>query len=317
MHQNKVDYLKLCEIEENIPIFMQPWWLQAVCGNDLDWHTALAKDKNEHITAVLIYCMTKKWGFTIVTMPHLTKYAGIWVRTNGKNKISKETHEHEISSNLISQIPHCHRLTLQLHFNTQDWSPFYWANFKQTTRYTQIISDLNNKEDLYKNLSTDVQRNIKKANLQLKIQTTDDFELFWKTHTAIFDRQKMKNPIPLSIWQNVENALKEKKQRRIYISVDDKNNVQGTLYLIWDKQTAYILASGSTETGRKLGVMSQLIWQAITDCVGIVDTIDFLGSMLPQIELFNRRFNTEKKAYHVISKSSNRLLDSWFTLFRP
>lgn len=318
MHQNKVDYLTLCETEKNLPIFMQPWWLQAVCGNDMEWEAALSKDKNEQITAVLMYCKKKKWGFRIITVPYLTKYLGVWIRPSATNRSSKDSqlYEQDILKKLISQIPHCHKLTLQLHFNTQDWSPFYWANFKQTTRYTQILSDLTDKETLYSQLSTDVQRNIKKANAQLTIQTTDNFDLFWQTHNAVFERQKMKNPIPLSIWHNVETAAKAKKQRCIYISVDDKHQVQGTLYLIWDNQIAYILASGSTEMGRKSGVMSQLIWHAISDSVGVVESVDFLGSMLPQIELFNRRFNTEKKAYHVITKSGSNLLDCLFSLFR-
>jgi hypothetical protein len=318
MHQNKVDFLRLCETEKNLPIFMQPWWLQAVCGADLAWEVAITKDKNEQITAVLLYCTKKKWGFSSITVPYLTKYMGVWMRPMATNKPSKDNklHEQYILKTLISQIPYSHKLTLQLHYSTSDWSPFYWANFKQTTRYTQIIANLTDKETLYNDLSTDVQRNIKKANARLTIQTTDNFDLFWQTHNTVFDRQKMKNPIPLSIWHNVETTAKERKQRRIYISTDDKNDVQGTLYLIWDNQTAYILASGSTEMGRKVGVMSQLIWQAIADSVGVVDTVDFLGSMLPQIELFNRRFNTEKKAYHVLTKFGNPLLECFFTLFR-
>lgn len=317
MLHNKVDFRALAEKEDCLPIFLQPHWLDAVCQQYLEWQVAVSRDKNNQIIAVLVFFIKKKWGLTIITMPPLTKYAGIWFRHSLGSMSPKDAQAYEVAilNELINQIPKNHKLTLQLDYNTHNLSPFIWANYSVTVRFTQVLHLSNTIENLFDNLSTDVQRNIKKANRQFAISTSHDFETFLYMNNQVFERQNMKNPIPLSIWQSVNAILSEKQQRRIYLASDDKNQVHGSLYLIWDKKTAYILASGSSETGRKAGVMSQLIWKAIEDSVEKFETMDFLGSMLPPVQVFNQRFNTEKKAYPVITQYANRFIQVLFTLF--
>ena len=152
MSKNKVDYLKLCETETSVPIFMQPWWLDAVCTEGVTWDVALAKDKNNYITAALCFCEKQKWGIKKVTMPHLTQYTGVWMKPfEHKNYHEKQSHEQEQLQQIILQLPHCQHFTLRTHFNLTDWLPFYWASVKQTTRYTYIISNLSDLKAVFNN----------------------------------------------------------------------------------------------------------------------------------------------------------------------
>ena len=80
MSKNKVDYIKLCETETSVPIFMQSWWLDAVCNDGVSWDVALARDKTGNITAALCFCEKRKWGFKKITMPHLTQFTGVWMK---------------------------------------------------------------------------------------------------------------------------------------------------------------------------------------------------------------------------------------------
>jgi hypothetical protein len=316
MNNNKVDYIKLCESEATIPIFMQAWWLDAVCTEGgLSWDVAMAKDKNGSTTAILVYALRKKWGLDIITVPHLTKFMGLW-----QSPLPYSTHyennneEHNRIKDIISQLPHFHRLTLNFNTNLTDWSPFYWAGFSQTIRYMQVLESGENKEMLYKNLNRNTKRNIKKAEEHYIVEIRDDFDGFIKLNNIVFERQKKANVVPLSIWQNLDAFLNTKQQRRIYFSVDKNGVAHGTFYMVWDNQYAYALANGLTETGRTHGAMSQLTWQAIQDAADMGLSFNFLGSMMPSVEAFNRGFNTVKKPYFVLNKSKNWFFESVFNL---
>ena len=326
MNQNKKDYINLCENEQSIPIFMQNWWLDAVCTVEarnpdeigkggLAWDVALARDKNGNIVAALTYAMRKKSFIKIITVPHLTKFTGIWQRPLPYPlQLENSLEEQNRINTLIIQLPDNHRLTFQLNTNLLDWSPFYWAGFKQTTRYVQVLEDLKDKALLYKNLNRNTKRNIKKAEEHFKIEVHEDFATFFKLNNIVFKRQKMSNTIPAATWQRVEAVLKEKKQRRIYFAFDENGEAHGTFYMVWDNNTAYALANGLTGTGRTFGAMAQLTWQAISDASEMGLSFNFLGSMLPSVALFNQGFNTVKKPYFVLTKSKNMLFDWMFKL---
>ena len=324
MNNNKVEYIKLCETEPTIPLFMQNGWLDAVCNDGtsrenreegLSWDVALAKDKNGTIIAALTYVVRKKWGLTLITVPHLTKFTGIWQRPLPYSfHYENNNEEQNRLKTLIAQLPNFHKLTLNLNINLTDWSPFYWAGFSQTTRYVQVLEPCENKDTLYKNLNRNIKRNIKKAQEHFTVEVRDDFNNFIKLNNTVFERQKMSNSTPLSIWLKIDALLSETQQRRIYFSMDKNGIAQGAFYMVWDNETAYALANGLTETGRTFGAMSQLTWQAISDAADMGLSFNFLGSMLPAVEAFNRGFNTVKKPYFVLNKWKNWVFESLFKM---
>ncbi|MDD4738602.1 MAG: GNAT family N-acetyltransferase, partial [Bacteroidales bacterium] len=57
---NKEKYRLLCQNNSDINIFMQDWWLDALCGDSWD---VLLKEQNNKIIATLPYFIQKKYGF--------------------------------------------------------------------------------------------------------------------------------------------------------------------------------------------------------------------------------------------------------------
>ena len=286
---------------------MQPWWLDAVCVHGLNWNVALAKDKNDNISAALCFCEKHKWGFKKVTMPHLTQFTGVWMKPlEHKNSPEKQSHEQNQLQQIIAQLPHCQHFTLRTHFNMIDWLPFYWTGFKQTTRYTYIIPSLSDLNLVFNNFEGNVKRAIRQNEGKYTIEQSDDFDLFLKL--------KYKNDsTPLSIWYNLNDILSKKQQKRLYFARNTEGVAEATAYIVWDNSTAYYLASGTTELGRKNQVMSLLLWQAMQDCASHVTVFDFEGSMLKTVEPYFRRFGTEQKAYFQFSKFSNKFIEILFT----
>ena len=313
---NTEKYLELCQNEPTIPLFMQPHWLDAVCENG-KWQVALTMDNEQKITGALVFFQKNKWGFQVITMPHLTQFSGIWVRPlESENKGKKRDYEAKIMRELLLQVPKSFNITLRFHHKLTDCSPFLEAGFKQNIRYTQVIENLDSVENLRKALNVKVKQSIKKANFKFKVEIKDDLDAFLKIQKDTFARQNLKDPTPLSIWHSVDKTLSEHGQRKIYFSMDENGIPQAALYMIFDAKTAYQLAVGSTEEGRKFGATSQLLWQAISDSVGQVETFDFLGSMMPNISFFNQQFGTTKKPYFEVKKAANWWVEKMYLLFR-
>jgi hypothetical protein len=295
----------LCEKEPTIPLFMKPEWLDAVCEKSLTWDVVLVKNKEEKVEGALVFCKKKKYGFTQITMPPFTQFTGFWFSEKNVQDIDNQR---VIVEKLLQKLPLVHRCMLRFAYNFRDISVLRNNDFEEVMLHTQVIENLNHAEDLHSNLSRDVQRNIKKANQSFQIEVKDDFDTFYRLANNVYDRQKSLNPVPLSIWQSVHRLIHEKGWGRVYQALDEANEAHAAVMVVWDAKTKYVLASGSTDKGRKNGAMTLLIWQAILDSIGKYEIFNFLGSMIPAIEVFNARFNAQKKYYFKVEKYQNKLL---------
>jgi hypothetical protein len=305
---DKESYLLFCQNEVIIPLFMQPDWLDTVCGRELNWDVVLSKNTEGVVEAALVYCLKKKYSITQITMPYFTQFLGYFFSTQliDNQEVVKEK--------LMLKVPNVHRTLFRFHYNLQDVSAFEKKGFQAKKHQTQVIENLINLEDLHQKLSRDVQRNIKKAGQNLRVVVKDKFDILYKLASNVFERQSTINPIPLSIWQSVHTLIHEKNWGKVYYALDNNNEAHAAVMVVWDAQTLYILASGSTEKGRKYGGMTQLIWQAITDSVGKHKNINFLGSSIPAIQAFNLRFNAENKTYFSVEKYQNKWIEKLFKL---
>jgi len=93
---NNYYYRAFCASHPGIPIFSQPWWLDAVCPGEWD---LILIEKNRKIAAVFPYYKTKiKRIFTHIGMPPLTQKLGPYIDYgNGKlTEMKKIGYDHEI-----------------------------------------------------------------------------------------------------------------------------------------------------------------------------------------------------------------------------
>ncbi len=325
MKQNKLDYIALCQIEETIPIFMQNGWLDAVITEgSSSWQVVLAKDKKGQIIGALTFQMKQKWGLTVLSETPLSPFCGIWFKKIDNQKQHEQYHFiKKILAELIQQLPPFHFANFRFSTALIDWQPFFWAGFQQTTRYTYQL-DFTKTDNLFANFNQNTQRNIRKAEQHFQITQSNDLDKFLTISNLTFERQKLKNPAPHSIWQNADTYLKKTGQRVIYFATNtdgtSRDNREGeaeaVVYIVFDKKTAYYLAGGATEIGRKQGAMHLLLGQAIEDAKAKgLDTFDFEGSMLKGVESFFRGFNATLTPYFKVWKYQNRFL-SLFDMLR-
>lgn len=309
MNQKQV-YIKFCQVEQSIPIFMQNGWLDAVCSKGTTWDVVLARDEKGAIIGVLTYQVKQKWRLTILNEPLLSPFCGVWIKNKNSTKLyEKHFLAKKILEELIKQLPIFHFAHFRFSTTLTDWQPFFWAGFKQTTRYTYQL-DLTQTNNLFAQFNQNTQRNIRKAEKIFTISTSDDLDKFLKISNLTFDRQNTKSPIPYSIWQKADVFLKTNNLRTIYFAKNTEGAIEAAIYIVFDKKTAYYLAGGATETGRQQGAMHFLLHKAINDAKERrLDVFDFEGSMLQGVEAFFRGFNGKLTPYFSIWKYKNRFLE--------
>jgi Acetyltransferase (GNAT) domain len=306
----KESYIEFCRVEKTIPIFMQNGWLDAVCRAGVSWDVALTHDEKGRILGVLAYQIKQKWGLRILSEPFLSPFCGIWIKEKTfKNRHEQYHFEKKIIAKLIDDLPPFHFAHFRFSTNNADWQPFFWAGFKQTTRYTYQLN-LKNEDNFFAQFNQNTQRNIRKAEQKMSISTADDLDTFLKISNLTFERQNKKSSIPHSIWQSADAFLKNNNLKTVYFARDTEGSLEGAVYIIFDKKTAYYLAGGSTETGRKNGAMHFLLHKAIEDARQRgLEFFDFEGSMLQGVESFFRGFNGQLMPYSAVWKYKNRFLE--------
>ena len=304
---NKQKYREFCKIEKDIPIFSQDWWLDAVCGED-NWDVAIVERGGE-IWATMPYYIKKKWGFTLITMPPLTQTLGPYIKyPQGQKYYKKLSWEKEIMNELIDQLPEFDYFYQHWHYSITNWLPFYWRDFKQTTRYTYIIEKNISLELLEEKFETDIRRRRKKAyKLGLQIVSYEDVNLFYNLNKMTFNRKEIEVPYNYELVEKIYNSSKRNNAVDLLFAVYKDKPVSAGFF-IKDYNTRYYLMGGINPDYKDLGGMDVVIFEAIRKTLNENKNFDFEGSIIESIEKYFRSFGSVQKPYFAIYKINSKIL---------
>ncbi len=313
---NKVLYRELCK-KKDIPLFMQAWWMDAVCVGK-EWDVLLYK-KKEQITATLVFHHIRKFGIKLIMLPSCTQFNGIWIDYPEKLSIYKKLSlEKETMTYFIEQLDAMKVDYYEQNFapTITNWLPFYWKGFKQTTRYTYQIKDISDPNVCFEQFSYAKRKQINKA-IANKLHLTEDIspELFY-LKTKDFLKKKGKDiEFSESFFLTLESAAKQHDSCKIIALEDDASNLHAALFIIWDKQKTYSFISAINPDFNSSGASSLMFWEAIQYASTRTSIFDFEGSMDEGIENSFRQFGAEQVPYFYIFKS-NSLKGKLFTALR-
>jgi len=207
---NKGKYKALCDHQESIPIFSQYWWLDCVCGKD-NWDVAIVENGHE-VVASLPYYIKKKIGFSIISMPLLTQKLGVWIKYPYSQKYEvKLSYEKKIINQLIEQLPSVDQISFNCDYRLTNWLPFYWKGYIQTTRYTYIIEDLNNKTEIKSTFKSNIRREINKAEKIVQVKVINDIEKFYSINKLTFQRQGVAIPYSFDFLKELNDVCQKKE----------------------------------------------------------------------------------------------------------
>jgi len=294
-------YRIFCESHPEIPVFSQPWWLDATAGVE-NWQVALV-EKEQEIIATLPITFKKFYGFRIISMPRLTPWIYIWIKYPEEQKYATRlAYQKNILEQLIVQIPDVISFHQKYHYSFTNWLPFYWRGYRQTTRYSYVIEDLSDTELIFSSFRSNIRREIRKAEKQLLVKESEDLEIFYRLVQSTFRRQEKEASFSFDLLQRIDLEASRRSCRKIFFAEDENKCLHAGIYILWDQNSAYYLIGGSDPNLRTSGASSLLMWTAIRFSALVTHTFDFEGSMLEPIERFFRAFGAVQKPYFSIYK---------------
>lgn len=304
---NKDKYRALCQVEDSIPIFSKDWWLDAVAGQE-NWDVVLV-EKGDEIIGCLPYVLKKKLFIRYISMPMLTQTAGVWIKYPKEQKyLDKLSFEKDICYDIISKLPIVDSFSQNFHYHFKNWLPFYWKGFIQSTRYTYVIENLTDIEEVFSNFDRSKKKDIKKASKQVKIGFDLSAVEFYENHKLTLSKQGQKIAYSFELFKNIYDNVYAKKAGRIIWAKDYEKNLHSALFVIWDENSAYDLISTIDPDYRNSGSASLLVFEIIKYVADKTKKFDFEGSMIENVERSFRKFGAIQKPYFYISKTNSRLL---------
>ncbi len=298
-------YQQFCEKEKEIPIFSQPWYLDAVCGEN-GWDILIIK-KGDEIAATMPIQQNKKFGFVLPRMPHPAKYLGPYFPSKFKSK----KHQNKLVHQLIELFPQFDFFEQNLNISFSNWLPFYWKDFEATVRYTFTIDLTQNTADIFNQIDSNYRNNkITKAQNSISISEKKTLLDFYKIQEKTFSRQKMTMPFSFDFLKKYDEALANNNARKIFFAIDDEDRIHSVLYLIWDNHTAYLHMSGDDPDLRKSGASVLITWHAIKYAKEVLQKkmFDFEGSMIEPIAKVRQSFGAKQTPYFLIRKYNSRII---------
>lgn len=313
MHK-KETYRLLCGQEPSIPLFSQPWWLDAVAGPG-GWDVAVM-EKGGLVLATMPYLTRRRAGFLISTQPWLTLSLGPWLRPSGAKLPRRIAQQKELLQGLIAQLPRFDHFEQKWHYDQTNWLPFRWSGFRQTTEYSYVIPDLTDLHAVWDGFQENIRKEIRKATGRMQLCVRDDRPLqdLLHLHGLTFGRQGRSIPFPPEVMCRLDAACTARQQCRLFVAEDVEGRQHAAVYLVWDESSAYYLLGGGDPALRNSGAASLCMWEAIRHAATVTERFDFCGSMAEPIEHFVRAFGGRQCPYFSVSKTPSRMLASYLFL---
>ncbi|TZF99764.1 methicillin resistance protein (plasmid) [Chryseobacterium panacisoli] len=307
--ENKRKYIELCDNEESIPLFSKYWWLDAVCGEN-NWDVILSEKGDTIIGSLPYYKKKVKKKFNILTLPHQTQTLGPWIRNSkdASKKSSKISNEIKVMEDLIQKLPQFDYFIQHFHYSITNWLPFYWAGFQCTTKYTYVIPDISDSDKVLASFSYDKRKSIKDAKGKISVKLDEDYKEFYQFHKKCLKQLGQEISYSEELFYSIYKASKERNMGCIMSAYDEEGNKHTSLFLIWDRNSAYHLISAINPEFRQSNSFSCLVFESIKFLGDKTKSYDFEGSMIKNVESAFRLYGTEQKAYFEVSKTNSSLL---------
>lgn len=287
-------YATLADSATDLPVFMLPEYLDAVCGSR-EWAAAIV-EKNGRVVGALPYCLHNKWGLHYVAMPLLARQMGPYLLPEYRSDPRREI---PLLKTLIAQLPPLAAFEQDFNYAAANWLPFYWEGYRQTTRYSYEI-DLRDMQAVWQNITPNYRNNkIKRAAKLVRIETPNDPAEALRLQNQSLKRLDAKEPIPEPLFRRIDQALAGQGRRFALIARDrDSGAAHSGVYVALDRRRAWLLMAGDHPELRSSGAGIFLIWEAIRHAQSLGATyFDFAGSMIPAVEAVRRQFGAQPRPY--------------------
>lgn len=303
--QSKGIYNEFCEREKDlIPLFHLPFWLDIVCGPD-NWDVLIIRGKDNQIEAVWPYYRSSKYGISKIGQGILTPYLGPIIKY--PNNIQKReriySYEIKILEKCIESLPSYRLFKQGLHPSLKNWTPFYWKGFQQSTKYTYVIGNIKDREEIMADYKSSVKNQTRSAKEKYSIFNQDHVDTLYELNQKSYQRNNVNIGLSKEKIKQLYTGALQNESADIITIKDNKDRPICSCLIVYDKKKAYSLLIGVDKSLKPKGAVQWMLSEAIIKASEKVNYFDFEGSILPEVEPVFRAFGGERIPYSIISKS--------------
>jgi hypothetical protein len=288
---------QLVEASPQGSVFTTSWWLSAVGGTV----RVLGYFKNGRLIAGIPLYFEKRLGMNLCSMPKLTQTLGPVLPPSENGNGHKGADEKPILCALATALSKRSIFFQAFHPSVQNWSPFYWHGFSQTSRATYIIN-LAAPDKLWHEMPRSGRQAIRYADqngLQIIPCTPDEV---WKAEQNSFAAQKLEVPHTIDYLRGLYRAAKERGMGECFAAVDHEQRVRSGAFMVWNRKRAYAIAMGVNSAPSARGAGAMIEWHMIQYAAARAPIFDFTGTMLEGVDQFFRSFGATQVQYSWIMK---------------
>ncbi|MBR1564700.1 MAG: GNAT family N-acetyltransferase [Paludibacteraceae bacterium] len=323
---NKELYAEFCKTQENMPVFMQAWWMDAVCagkewdvmlfdedmvtgdklqgaGHVNDEEDAAVPNKQvsvKDIAAAMPYLIRKRFGIRYVLMPQQTQIGGVWIR---EDKREDEEFLKRLADNIVERLKE-----LKLWYYYQQYpidSPLPQLlkerGLKVKERVTYRIDDLSNLDEVMGRFSKNKRRQLQKA-LTLNADTDMNVEDFYRYHVQCLEEQGKKITYTREFLMVLYLKAARHGQCKIMRIKTADGETAAAAFLVRDKTTLYYLIPCYSPRFKDSGAGALLVWEAIKTARQQGVQFDFEGSMIRGVANHYKQFGSVPHKYCSVRK---------------
>lgn len=310
-------YRQICDEHPEIPLFLQHWWMEAVCAGK-KWDVLLYRNGEGEAQAVMPFLVGKKLWMKYVLMPQLTQFNGVWyIKNDFKNENERLSFEKKVCTYFVERLKALHISYFCQNFSPRitNWLPFFWQGYKQTTRYTYQIQNADNPDVVFANMDKKRQQT-KILNLQDKYTVCYNLapEAFYDFHAKYWQSRDGEELLPKDFVLRVCGDAVGRNQGLLAGLNDLDGNLVAAYFVAYDSTTAYALMSAFDKQKNVNGMTALLVWNIIKQLSGKVKVFDFEGSMDENVEYSFRYYGTKQVPYFQIVRSNSLLFSALVSL---
>ena len=288
----------LVEKSEQCSVFAKSWWLEAACGQP----RILGYFQPGRLLAGIPLHYERRFGLKICRMPCLTQTMGVTMSPLPGKQMAQSARETEILDAFAQRLAQESVFLQAFHPSMQNWLPFYWRGFTQTTHYTYVYEDLSSISDLWDGLDKARRTNIRKARrLGLTVRECGPETVYYAA-SASFERQNKKCPYTLEYFSRLYEAARAQDAVVCMAAMDSGGKIHAAECMVWDAKRSYAIAGGHDTALGSSGGAVLLRWTMVEFAATRTATFDFEGSMHRPIEASFRSFGAKRVGYQRITK---------------
>lgn len=311
MTSHKTLYEEFCRTH-SVPIHLQPWWLDAVCVKGT-WDVCLSVDPQGQVLGAMPYYLTRRWGLPLILQPPLSTYGGPWLcyPNHIGSKPSHRIHfEKKVYTALIQQLPRVAFFRQNFRPEVQNWLPFYWNKYRQTTRYTYIL-DKEAVQQADKLLQSSTRKKINQSASRYQVSVSDDFDAYFRLLQQSYTRRNLRLPMSHDALKNLYQSLGRHQNGTLLMAHSNTTGDPVAAYLLVHDATRAGLLSSGEKIGPEMAHLNyRMMWECILFCAQNKLELDFEGSMDIGMEHLLRAFGAKPTPYFQVWKSGNALLEA-------